>query len=469
MQRMTRDAIAVAFVVVSSVPTVATTEDNIVLRWNSVLLQAIRETGEPPIRAARAFAIVHTCIYDAWAAYTARAVGTRLGGSLRRPVDERNSVNKREAISVAAYLALVDLFPTKRAPLFEAQLVAAGYEPLDAMSGGSQAAAVGRAACGAVLEFRHRDGANQLGDVNGGGRYSDYTGYQPVNTADALEDPNHWQPLRSADGTERQFLAPHWGRVTPFALASGAALRPRPPAQAGTYQYFRQAEQIVGLSAALDDRRKAIAVYWADGPNTETPPGHWNVFAQWISHRDRHSTDDDVQMFFVLGNALLDTSITVWDAKRHYDYVRPISAVRHQFAGQSIVAWAGPGAGSREIPGDRFVSYLPTPPFPEYPSGHSAFSAAAARVLQRFTRSPHFGLSVLVKGGSSPVEPGVAPAHDILLSWRTFDDAADQAGLSRRYGGIHFRDGDLVSRRIGRAVSDLVWRKALAYFNNGEF
>lgn len=171
-------------------------------------------------------------------------------------------------------------------------------------------------------------------------------------------------------------------------------------------------------------------------------------------------------MFFALGNALLDASIAVWDAKRFYDHIRPISAVRYLFAGQTITAWGGPALGTREIPGEQFRPYLPTPPFAEYPSGHSAFSAAAARVLQRFTRSRWFGAYYVVKAGSSFVEPGLAPSRDVLLWWPSFDDAAAQAGLSRRYGGIHFEDGDLASRRMGRAIADLVCRKARMYFNS---
>jgi hypothetical protein len=172
-----------------------------------------------------------------------------------------------------------------------------------------------------------------------------------------------------------------------------------------------------------------------------------------------------VKLFFILGNAMLDASIAVWDAKRFYDYIRPVSAIRFLFKGQSIQAWGGPGLGTKTIPGETFVSYIPTPPFAEYTSGHSAFSAAAARVLHHFTANPSFGATHIVLAGSSFVEPGIAPAHDVTLSWRTFDDAADQAGLSRRYGGIHFEDGDLRSRRMGRAVADLVWLKAQQYFS----
>ncbi len=106
-----------------------------------------------------------------------------------------------------------------------------------------------------------------------------------------------------------------------------------------------------------------------------------------------------------------------------------------------------------------------TPPFPEFNSGHSTFSAAGAEILKSFTGSDAFGASATVQAGSSKVEPGAVPAADVTLSWATFSDAADQAGISRRYGGIHFVQGDLRGRSGGRLVGAQVWAKALTYFN----
>src|SRR5205823_10687290 len=88
----------------------ASASDNVVLQWDNVALQAIRVTKPGPPIVARALAIVHTAMYDAWAAYDDQAIGTRLGGSLRRPAVERTLVSKNEAVSFAAYRALVDLF-----------------------------------------------------------------------------------------------------------------------------------------------------------------------------------------------------------------------------------------------------------------------------------------------------------------------------------------------------------------------
>ena len=337
-----------------------------------------------------------------------------------------------------------------------------GYDPQNVSS---IPAGVGIQACAAVLASRHADGSNQLGNLNSGSPYSDYTGYAPVNDPSTLVDPNRWQPLQNADGSSQVFMAPHWRHVTPFALRAPDQFRPAPPASFGTFDYEQQAQEIVSLSASLDDRRKAIALYWADGPRTETPPGHWNLFAQFISRRDRHTLEEDVKMFFLLGNALLDASIAVWDCKVAYDYIRPVSAIRILYRGRTIEAWAGPGKGTQVINGEAFRSYIGTPPFAEYTSGHSAFSAASAEILTLFTGSDVLGASHTILAGSSSVEPGLAPSRDVILSWRTFQEAANEAGLSRRYGGIHFKDGDLASRRMGRKIGQAVWEKAERYFN----
>jgi hypothetical protein len=437
--------------------------DNVVLRWNAALLQAVRNVRFAPPFTARALAITHTCMYDAWAAYAPRALGTRLGDALRRPRHEWTQANQQVAVSFAAYRALVDLFPSQTT-LFDAEMAVLGLDPLDESLDPSTPSGIGNSACAAVLAWRHDDGSNQLGDVNGGAPYSDYTGYLPVNDPDHLVDPNRWQPLRTATGAPQVFLAPQWGQVVPFALRAPDQFRPRPPHEYQGRGYLPQADALVALSASLGDREKVIAEYWADGPATETPPGHWSLFAQYVSRRDRHDLDTDVKMFFVLGNALLDASIAVWDCKLAYDYPRPISAVRFLYAGQTIEAWAGPFQGTRTIPGEQFRSYIATPSFPEYTSGHSAFSTAGATVLRLFTGSPFLGARYVFRAGSSTIEPGATPATDVTLSWRTFDDAAEQAGLSRRYGGIHFRQADLESREMGRQIGRQAWTRALRYF-----
>jgi hypothetical protein len=420
----------------------------------------------PPL-VARALHVLHASMYDAWAAHDDLAFGSRTGDQLRRPRAGRTRAAKREAASFAAQVALSDLFPTE-ATAFAKLMSDLGYDPATPGPPGSPGA-VGVQAARAVLTFRHGDGANQLGDLGPEPRglaaaYEDWTGYRPANPLARLLDPNRWQPQPTPDGLGQRFLGPHWGLVVPFALEAGWELRPAGPRRHPGRSYLFQAEEVLADSAGLTDEHKAIAEYWADGPGSETPPGHWCLLAQDVSARDGHDLDQDVKLFFALTGALLDASIACWDAKRAYDSVRPITAIRFLFAGREVLAWGGPGQGTRRIQGETWRPYIATPPFGEHPSGHATFSAAAAAVLARFTGSDRFGASAIIPAGSSRVEPGITPAADVVLSWPTFGDAADQAGRSRRYGGIHFREGDLVGRALGARVGARAWETAAELF-----
>jgi hypothetical protein len=458
---------------------------SVVLMWNEALLQGVRESTIGPPMVARALAIAHTCMFDAWAGYDRKAVGTQLGDSFRRPARDRTIDNKEKAVSFAAYRAAVDLFPHSKATVFDPLMVSLGYDPSNTTTDTTVPAGIGNVACQAVLDYRHHDGSNQLGDEPGGQAgvpYSDYTSYIPKNDPmdlaaefdqTTVKDVNYWQPLTyinaAGQTTTPKFLGHHWNQVTPFALRSASQFRhPTGPAMMGSARFEKQSADVLALSAALNDRRKMISEYWADGPNTETPPGHWNLLAQFVSRRDKHGLDDDVKMLFALNNALFDAGISTWDNKIAYDSVRPITAVRHLYRGEKVLAWSGPGRGTQVIDGEDWVPYqrttFPTPPFAEYTSGHSTFSAAAAEILKRFTGSDRFGACVTLRAGSSYIEPGLSPATDVTLSWDTFSEAADQAGLSRRYGGIHFRQGDRDGRAAGRIVAAQVWKKVQTYF-----
>jgi len=444
-------------------------QGDVVVRWNQAINNSILATRTTPAIASRAFAITHTCIFDAWAAYDETANGTRLGGRLRRERPERTAANREKAISYAAYRALADLFPSQKPTLLDPLMNSLGYDPLDLSTDVGTPSGVGNVACQAVLDFRHGDGSNQFGDLHPG-PYSDYTGYTPANRTGMLNDPDRWQPLLT-NGVSQTWQVPHWGFVVPFALASGSQLRSYalsrgPHAYPGS-AYWKETLEVVELSARLGDREKVIAEYWADGPATVTPPGHWNAIAQSVSRRDKQSLDQAVKLFFVLGNALMDAGISAWDTKRYSDSIRPITVIRGLMGNRKIVAWAGPGLGTKAIDCKDFRSYLPTPPFPGYVSGHSAFSAAAAEILKRFTGSDAFGQSFTAAPGSSIVERGLTPAVPVTLFWATFTEAADQAGMSRRYGGIHFESDDVVGRALGRLAANEVWNKSMTYIRGG--
>jgi len=376
----------------------------------------------------------------------------------RVPDSARTPLNKTTAVSYAAFRTLLDLFPSQR-PMLEGRLAELGFNPANASKDPSSPVGIGNLMAAAVLEFCHKDGSNQLGDLGGSGPYTDYTDYQAVNFPEELIDAGRWQPLRSETGAVQRFLSPHWGNVTPFALKSADQFRPGPPPKLGSWLYQQRMRDIMRMNAELDDRMKMSAEYLDDFVGTDTPPGHWNRLAEDVSIRDNHDLDTDVKMFFVLNAALHDVSVSVWDAKRAYDYVRPISAIRHFYAGHTITGWGGKGRGIAEIDGSEWQSWIATPPHPEFPSGHSAYSNAAAEVLRRYTGADTFVKKIVFAPGSSRFDPESSPAAETVLEWETFSEVAEDAAWSRRVAGIHFDEADFRSRVLGRAVASQAWEK----------
>jgi hypothetical protein len=489
--------------------------DNVILKWDEQLLTTIRAypAATGPTVTARAIGVLHTATYDAWAAYDSVAKGTRLLGSLRQPADQRTGQlgldNKSKAISFAAYRVLTDLFPSDKFPcvpntcptdgtakyLTPDKLMAKlSYNPAETDNTPGvidSPAEVGYAAADAVLTYRHEDKSNQSGG------YADTTGYTAKNTWNTVSHPGLWQPLciltpagvtakappirdpslpcpdAAGHYTVQNPLTPQWGTVTGFALNPATQMPPHfsvpgpPMAADGSYD---PAEIDLALSdtSNLDDVKKAKAEYWADGPQTEFPPGHTMVFAQAISRMRAHTLDQDAKLFFMLGNALMDASISAWKAKYDYDCVRNVTAIRTRYKDQLITSWLGPNKGYGKVLGQNWLPYqqlnVVTPPFPEYVSGHSTFTAAGRTILGGFEGSDKFNAQVVIPAGSSRFEANT-PARDITLTWKTLTAAADEAGWSRRWGGIHFKSGDEHGRLLGKVVASDVWDKAQTYFN----
>jgi hypothetical protein len=465
--------------------------DNVVLKWNEQLLETIRKNppATGPTVTARALGVVHTAMYDAWAAYDPVAKGTRLGGSLRRPAAEHILANKSKAISFAAYKTLLFMFPDEtyhRKAAYDAQMAALNYA-IDG-SDTSPAAMVGIAAAQAVIDYRSSDGSNQLGSP----AYSDTTNYTSPNDWNNVADYWRWQrlctltlkgienkmPPTPTDGScagpnyaRQNPLTPQWGKVTPFALGLPNQYQlSGPPKNAdGSYSTV-DIQKAIDFAANLDDAKKAKAEYWADGPFSVFPPGHDFVFAQALSRRRSHSIDTDAKLFFMLGNAMMDASIAAWFQKFKYDYVRPITAIRNHpdFKNKMVNSWLGPNKGFDMVKGSEWMPYqalnVVTPPFPEYVSGHSTFSGAGAYILSTFSSSGDtFGASVVIPRGTSKFELNT-PTADVTLSWPTFTAASYEAGDSRRWGGIHFFTGDNHGRSLGRQVGSKVRAKAQTYF-----
>src|SRR5262245_5631049 len=461
-------------------------------RWVDVILEAagreVEKIGARPTIISREMAIPLTAMYDAWAAYDERAVGTRLGGRLRRPAAERTRTNKETAIAYATYQALIDLFPADRAWL-TGERRRMGYDPDDRPASTTAPANIGRAAAVAVLEYRRHDGSNQFGDEPGsdGTPYSDYTKYQPQNTWDSVRNPDRWQPIPFSTGNGGQvvlgFLTPHWYKVKPFALASSAQFRPPPVPLVGPPQLQADVDEVVSLANNLTLEQKALVEFMRDGPRSTGQSGHWLQFAQDVSRRDRYGLDQDVKLFFTIGNTAMDAFIAAWEAKRYYDSSRPWTLIRHYYAGKELDGYLGPCNGFGTIAAGSWHPYSPdtfvTPPFPGYPSGHSAVSGASSKMLELFTGSDRFGVyaqhtaGIFTEAGRTAVQmqtrggraDATVKTAEVVLMLPAFSKTAEMAGLSRVLGGYHIQSDNSAGLSLGRALAVYTWPKYRSYFD----
>ena len=432
----------------------------------------VLQVGARPTVLSRQMAIVQTAVFDAWAAYDDTAVGTRYGAALRRPEAERTEANKATAIAFAAYRALLDQFPAETDHI-RASFAAAGFDPDNASEDPATPEGIGNLAARAVVENRHDDGANQLGDEVGseGGPYSQYIMYRPVNHPNVIIDADRWQPIPADDGeggvAVQRWLTPHWYRVRPFGMESGDQFRAPPPPVVGSEQLVEETEEVARMNAYITDEEKALVEFMRDGPASTGQSGHWMQMSQVVSCRDRNDLDTDVRMYFAVANVSMDAFIASWDSKIYYDTSRPWTLVRHYHGQEIIEAWGGPGQGTVEISASEWHPYsprtFPTPPFGGYPSGHSTISAAAADTLRRFTGSDEFGYSVEVEAGAS-TEPGYEHPP-VTLDFPTFTGTAEMAGMSRLLGGYHIMADNLEGLAMGRRVSEWDWPVVQSYFD----
>jgi hypothetical protein len=567
-------------------------------RWDEALLDAIRRSlPNPPVHARNLFH-ASVAMWDAWAAYDPTASGyvfkekvhagdvaaaraQAISYAAYRVLSERfvKAVGADESLSEFA-----DVMDSLCLPL------------TNTSTEGSSPAAVGNRIAAAVVAYGLADGSNEANGYKSD--YKPVNAALVVNQPGAvMVDPNRWQPLQLehmisqngipiTNGTQ-QAVGPAWGHVKTFAIPEGGAdgvpIDPGPQPRLGdpaTDQAFKdQVVEVIRDSSLLDptlttpidispatrgandlgtndgrghpvnavtgkpytpvlvrtgDFTRVLTEFWADGPKSETPPGHWNTIANATSDAldpnlriggtgpavDR--LEWDVKLYLAINGAVHDAAVAAWGLKGHYDGTRPISMIRYMAGrGQSsdpslpsydreglplvpglielitadrtatgghmaglaghegeiaIRTWQGnpkdPKTGQGGVGWIRAITWVPyqlptfvTPAFQGYASGHSTFSRAAAEVMTGFTGSEWFpgGLSEwTVKAGELKVEVG--PSADVVLQWGTYYDAADQAGQSRLFGGIHVQADDFTGRIIGSTCGKDAWALAERYF-----
>ncbi len=567
--------------------------------WDEQLLELIREVVPAPTVHARNLFHVSAAMWDAWAAYDPVADGyfvteKRQAGDVPAAREAAMSFAAYR-ILLWRYATVSDL--ATAADQLAATMASLCYRTDFDSTDGDSPAALGNRIAEAVLAFGRTDGSledERYVDPD----YSPVNDPLEVAVSGTvMRDPNRWQPLSLAKqvsqnglpipGSIQTFIGPQWGHVTSFALppsAQGTPIDPGAPPRLGDpatdLEFKAEAVDVIRRSNLLDadngltidispgslgnndlgtndghghdidpatgqpyppqvvlvaDFARALAEYWADGPKSETPPGHWNLIANEVSDSPGFSyrlggqgepldrLEWDVKLYLALNGALHDAAIATWGVKGFYDSSRPISQIRYMGErGQSsdpsgpsydpeglplvpglievvtaessapgqrhgtlaghvgeiaIDAWRGfPDDPTTQTSGVGWIlaidwvpyqrSTFVSPAFAGYPSGHSTFSRAAAEVLTDLTGDPYFPggqTSFAVARGALLHEEG--PSTDITIPWATYDDAADQAGISRLYMGIHVQADDLEGRRIGSICGIEATALARRYFD----
>src|SRR5437773_8164581 len=322
---------------------------DVVTEWNNAALDAIRAGHTPPPIASRSLAILHVSIYDAVNGIDRTHEPYLVQSSAP------SSASREAAGSAAAHQALVNLFPAA-ASSFDALHAAI----LAAIPNGPQKTAGivwGEFVANQILAARANDDSDAL-----------------VPPPDG-SGPGVWVPTPPAFSP---YLLPQWGFVVPFGMSSSSQFRPPGPPSLDSDQYAADYNEVKELGAALGSTRTAdqtqIALFWADGAGTETPPGHWNSIAQIIAAAQGNTLEENARLFALLNLAMADAAICAWDAKYAFNFWRPVTAIRSaDFDGNPDTE-----------PDPNWRSFIATPPFPDYVSGHSTFSGAASVVLAKF-------------------------------------------------------------------------------------
>ena len=448
--------------------------DNMAYKWGKISLECTANDTENfkprPTITSRVLALVWVSIFDAWSRYDAKATPLFLSEVARRPAVEHTLRNKEIAISYAAYRTMLTYYFSDSI-LLRKKMIEFGLDPDDTSENPATAVGIGNLAARMVIEKRRQDGANQMGDManSQGVVYGDYTGYIPANSPDEMKDVAKWQPKYFSDGKGGKFapgcLTPHWGKVIPIALDSASQFRSPPPPKIGSKELMEEVEEVVNFQSNLTDEQKALVEFMRDGPKSVQQAGHWFMFAQNVSIRDRHTLDEDVKMYFLVEMAAMDAFIAAWDTKMYYDFARPYALVHEYYRDKQIKAWGGPSVGMIQVKGNEWKPYSPEtflcPPFPSYVSGHSCVSAACSEALRLFTGSDKFGEEVKIVPGLMTEPENIGDT--VVLKFPTFTETADMAGLSRVLGGYHIRSDNVAGLTMGRNVARVVWEKYLKH------
>jgi membrane-associated phospholipid phosphatase len=399
-KRLTIRSITVALLAITVVARASVDE---VVRWNQVATDATVAAKINPLAESRIFAILHAAIHDA-----VNAIEPRYEPYQPRTSPAPAGASVEAAIAGAAHTTLVALLPDSKAT-FDAAL----EETLRSITDDSRKAPgleVGRTAATAILTARENDGANRTVEYTPGTKPGDY-----------CPTPPDFKPAALVQ----------WASMTPFVLKSADQFRcPDPPA-VNSLRALADLEEVKAIggskSATRTPEQSEIGRYWY-----ESSPQGWNRIAREVLAARQFDVWENARLFALLNLAMADGYIGGFDTKYHCNYWRPVTAIR--------------AGGDSE-----WLSYLPTPPVPDYPSTHTVEGAAAATVMARFFNTDFISFS-MTSGGEYP---------GITRKFWSFSEAARENGASRILCGIHFSTAVNAGYVQGERIGEWAYENAL--------
>jgi PAP2 superfamily len=373
---------------------------DVISEWNLKAESIAVKKRMPPPPNARAMAILHVAMFEAVNAAERRYAGYGLNLPAER------GISKEAAAAQAAYAVLVAIHPDEQSALGPA--LAFDLDKVPQGDAKAKGIALGNKAAAAVLALRANDGASE---------------------------PETYRPHTVA-GTYVPTVIPissTVGRITPWVMTSGAQFRPAPPPALSSATWARDVNEIKDYGGHDGSKRSAeqteIGRFWF-----VTGPQAWNPIVRQLATAKKLDIVDSARLFALVAMATNDAFIAVFDAKYHYNFWRPVTAIRNADLSDNP-------ATQRD---QRWLPLGDTPMHPEYPCAHCITSSAAATVLQSV-----FGNDIPEVSMTSASAPGVT------RRWTKLQDYADEVAVARIYGGFHYRFSNLTGQDMGRKIAEL--------------
>jgi hypothetical protein len=442
-----------------------------VLRWNAVAIEAARidhglnypSQQFGPTRLSRAMAIEQIAVYDAVSAID----GTYQSYLPALPAAPNASLDA--AIAQAAHDTLVALYSLQQ-PMFD-QALATDLAAIPDSPAKAQGISVGQQAANQILVARQNDGSAK-------------DAQDPTNYTYG-QDPGQWRPDPLHPNLPP--LTPDWGSVTPFVLQSGSQFRAPPPPALNSPEYtaaFNEVKALGGSSPTSptmrSDQQTIIGLFWGydSQPGLCAPVRFYNQITETIAVQQGNTEVENARLFLLTNVAMADAAITTWETKFHYNFWRPITAIREAEAGTGP---SGLGDGNPDTIGDPSWSPLGapadnndgsnfTPPFPSYTSGHAGIGTALFSTLRDFYGTDNVSFTINSdEFNTITIDQNGQVRPLVPRSYTSFSQAADENAESRIYLGVHFNFDKVAGMQIGQEVADYVFaRTGLRTGNDNE-